>query len=93
VKILGSQTWRTSDCAKSDRRALGGGRAEVARGQAEANPAAFMTLVGKILPLEVTGKGWRRDRYSMRWRLLPAPPHPPPIRARAREELPECMTW
>ena len=33
-----------------------GGAAYLAR-QADENPAAFMTLVGKVLPLQVTGDG------------------------------------
>jgi hypothetical protein len=33
----------------------GGGQAWLQK-QMEANPAAFMTLVGKLLPLQVTGK-------------------------------------
>jgi hypothetical protein len=32
-----------------------GGRVYLAQ-QAQANPAAFLTLVGKVLPLKVTGK-------------------------------------
>jgi hypothetical protein len=34
----------------------GGGQAWLER-QMEANPTAFMTLVGKVLPLQVTGEG------------------------------------
>lgn len=33
-----------------------GGQEYLAR-QAESNPAAFMTLVGKVLPMQVTGEG------------------------------------
>lgn len=33
-----------------------GGQAYIA-GQADVNPAAFLTLLGKILPLQVTGEG------------------------------------
>lgn len=33
------------------------GGASYLRRQAEKNPAAFMTLVGKVLPLQVTGAG------------------------------------
>ncbi len=33
----------------------GAGGAKYLRTQADANPAAFMTLVGKVLPLQVTG--------------------------------------
>ena len=33
-----------------------GGQEYLAR-QAEENPAAFLTLVGKVLPLQVTGEG------------------------------------
>ena len=33
-----------------------GGRSYLAK-QAVANPGAFMTLVGKVLPLQVTGEG------------------------------------
>ena len=33
-----------------------GGQAYLAR-QADENPTAFLTLVGKVLPLQLTGKG------------------------------------
>jgi hypothetical protein len=42
----------------------GGGQAYLAR-QAEENPAAFMVLVGKVLPLPVTGDGG--DPLIIRW--------------------------
>lgn len=35
----------------------GAGGAAYLERQAEANPAAFMTLVGKVLPLQVSGEG------------------------------------
>lgn len=43
-----------------------GGREWLA-GQAEANPVAFMGLVGKVLPLQVTGENGAPMAIDFRW--------------------------
>lgn len=45
----------------------GAGGTEYLQKQATDNPAAFMTLVGKVLPLQVTGK----DGGSLKVQWLP----------------------
>jgi hypothetical protein len=42
--------------------------------QAETNPTAFMTLVGKVLPLQVNGAGDEGQHiHELRWRIVERP--------------------
>lgn len=43
------------------------GGQEYLKGQAESNPAAFMTLVGKVLPYQVTGEGGGPVKVEATW--------------------------
>lgn len=51
-----------------------GGQAYLAR-QASENPAAFMTLVGKVLPLTVAGAGDNGEHVHKIVREIVRPPH------------------
>lgn len=45
----------------------GAGGVEYLKAQAVANPKAFLTLVGKVLPLQVTGEGG--GPVNMNWSI------------------------
>jgi hypothetical protein len=57
-----------------------GGAAYLTR-QAEACPAAFMALVGKVLPLQVAGEGGGPIHYSFQWAAAAtaSPQHEPEV--------------
>lgn len=48
----------------------GAGGAAYLQRQAEENPAAFMTLVGKVLPMQVTGENGGPVRTSLEIRFV-----------------------
>lgn len=45
----------------------GAGGVEYLKGRAKDNPAAFLTLVGKVLPLQVTGEGGGPVKVEASW--------------------------
>jgi len=45
----------------------GAGGQDYLQRQAELNPASFLTLIGKVLPLQVTGENGNPIAYSFRW--------------------------